>query len=109
MTGIAMSDSTATLGFADIIEPMAAEEFFGAYHDRAPLHVPGRPDKFASLMSWEKLAQLLNMTAIWTSASLQMALDKEIIPPDRYCRPAIDRNNQHVMQHDPSRVLTLLR
>ena len=104
-----MSDSTATLGFTDILEPIAAEEFFGTYHDRKPLHVPGRPDKFANLMSWQKLTQLLNMTAIWTSASLQMALDKEIIPPDRYCRPAIDRNNQHVMQPDPSRVLTLLR
>ncbi len=104
-----MGESTATLGFADILDPISAEEFFGEYHGRKPLHVSGQSDKFADLMSWEKLNQLLNMTAIWTSASLQMVLDREVIPPDRYCRPAIDRNNQRIMQPEPGRVLTLLR
>lgn len=104
-----MSGSSAAVGFADILDPMPPEAFFAEHHGKKPLHIRGRPDKFARFMSWRKLNELLDMTAIWTSASLPMVLDGEVVPADRYCRPAIDRNNQHIMQPDPERVHMLLR
>lgn len=95
--------------FADILRPLTPEAFFADYHDKKPLHVPGGADKFAAVMSWPLLNDLLNMTSIWSGVSLQLALDKETIPPAQYCRPGIDRNGARVMQPDPSKVTALLR
>ena len=106
---VVMTDSPAAVGFAAILDPVTPDEFFREYRGKKPLHIPGRRDKFAGVMSWQELNRILNMTAIWTAASLEMALDEETIPPDRYCRAAIDRRQQPVMQPDADRVLMLLR
>jgi ribosomal protein L16 Arg81 hydroxylase len=68
------------------------------------LHVPGTPEKFAALMSWERLNELLAMQ-IWTATSLKLVLDKRTLPPEAYCRPAVDRNKQSVLAPDPERVM----
>ncbi|MFQ6018292.1 MAG: cupin domain-containing protein [Kiloniellaceae bacterium] len=95
--------------FADILHPVTPAAFFAEYHDKKPLHIPGAPDKFASVMSWQSLNGLLNMTTIWSAASLQLVLDKAVIPAAQYCRPGIDRNKIQVMQPDAARVTALLR
>jgi ribosomal protein L16 Arg81 hydroxylase len=95
--------------FAQILDPVTPETFFAEYHDKKPLHVPGTPEKFAGVMSWPVLNDLLNMTAVWSATSLQLVLDKEPIAPARYCRPAVDRNNARVMQPDAGLVTALLR
>ena len=96
-------------GFGEIIHPVSVEEFFAAYHDRRPLHVRGGAEKFARLMSWEILTGLLNMTAVWSASTLQLVLDRNVIPPAQYCRTARGRDGRDVLQPDAGRVMALLR
>lgn len=96
--------------FADLIAPVGEAEFFAEYHDRKPLHIPApSPDKLDDVMTWDKLSAILNMTAIWSPASLRLYLDTEAVPVEKYCRPAIDRNNQQTMQPDAEKVKSWLR
>ncbi len=95
--------------FADILHPITPEEFFAEYHDKKPLHIPGTPDKFASVMSWRTLNDLLNMSSVWSGISLRLMLDSKPIPTPDFCRPVIDRNNVQSTQPDPERVTALLR
>lgn len=95
--------------FTELIRPVTPEEFFAEYHDKKPLYIPGTPDKFASVMSWRTLNDMLNMTSVWSGISLQLMLDKKVVPVADYCRPSIDRNNAQLMQPDATRVTALLR
>lgn len=96
--------------FADLIAPMSEAEFFADYHDRKPLHIPApSPDKLDDVMNWDTLSAILNMTAIWSPASLRLYLDTDPVPVEKYCRQAIDRNNQPAMQPDAERVKSWLR
>jgi bifunctional lysine-specific demethylase and histidyl-hydroxylase MINA len=88
----------------DLLAPVSADRFFAEFHGREVLHVPGTAAKFASLMSWETLNELLAMQ-VWTAASLKLVLDKRTLPPDAYCRQTVDRNKQPVLAPDPERVL----
>ncbi len=99
----------AAPGFADILHPVTPAEFFAEYYDRKLLHVPGGAEKFATVMSWPVLADLLNKTAIWSSTSLQLALDTAIVPPGQYCRAARSRDGKDILQPDAERVMDLLR
>ena len=94
---------------ADLLDPVTPESFFAEYHDKKPLHVPGTPEKLASVMSWSILNDILNMTSVWSGVSLQLVLDREVIPPAQYCRAGIDRNGVRVMRPDPAQVTSLLR
>lgn len=96
------------LTFEDILAPIRPEEFFSEYHDRKPLHIPGGGTKFDSLMSWNTLNGLLNMTAVWSQASLQLALDGEMVPADQYCRPAADTEGRQLLRPDAELVAVLL-
>ena len=98
-----------SIRFADILSPVTLEEFFAEYYDTKPLLVRGRRDKAAGVMSWDRLNTLLGMTAIWSSATLQLTIDNDILAPARYCRPAIDRSGNQALQPDARRVLSLLR
>lgn len=96
--------------FADLIAPISEEEFFAEYHDQKPLHIPApTPDKLDDVMTWNALSEILNMTAIWSPSNLKLFLDTEAIPVEKYCRPAIDRNNAQTMQPDAERVKSWLR
>ena len=95
--------------FADLLHPVTPAEFFAEYHDKKPLHVPGTPDKFASVMSWRTFNDMLNMTSVWSGTSLRLNLDTTTVPAADYCRPATDRNNAPSMEPDPVRITALLR
>ena len=103
----AMTEKIRT--FADLLHPVTPEEFFAEYHDKKPLHIPGTSDKFASVMSWRTLNDLLNMTSVWSGTSLHLMLDTKTVSASDYCRPAIDRNNVQSMQPDAARITALLR
>jgi hypothetical protein len=95
--------------FADLLHPVTPEEFFAEYHDKKPLHIPGTPDKFTSVMSWQTLNDMLNMTAVWSGISLQLVVEQKMVPISDYCRPAIGRDNVQSMQPDAARITALLR
>ena len=95
--------------FDDIMAPLGAERFFAEYEGKQPLHLKGSPDKFANVMNWAKLNDLLGMATIWSHESLGLYLDTEPIPAASYCAPAIGRDGGRVMRPDPERVKRHLR
>jgi ribosomal protein L16 Arg81 hydroxylase len=95
--------------FDEIMAPLGAERFFAEYDGRRPLHLKGAADKFAAVMNWAKLNELLGQATIWSQASLQLALDKEMVPSARYCAPAQGRDGGQVLRPDPDKVKAFLR
>ncbi len=93
----------------DLLAPVSAEEFLGKYLDKRPLHIPGDPKKFEGVMDFKILERLLNMTAIWSSSSLELAIDRQRIPPQAYCTNAKNRDGVEVLQPDAGKVMDQLR
>ncbi|HSA81510.1 MAG TPA: cupin domain-containing protein [Geminicoccaceae bacterium] len=101
---------TAPFSFDDIMAPLGAERFFAEYEGQRPLHLKGVADKYAEVMTWAKLNDLLGQATIWTDGSLLMWLDREPIAPARYCASALSRNDRkQVLQPDPEKVKDFLR
>jgi ribosomal protein L16 Arg81 hydroxylase len=100
---------TPPFSFDDIMAPLGAARFFAEYEGQRPLHLKGAADKFAEIMTWAKLNELLSMATIWSQASLQLVLDKEPIPAARYCAPAAGRDGGQVLRPDPDQVQGFLR
>jgi hypothetical protein len=80
---------TPPFSFDEIMAPLGAERFFAEYEGRRPLHLKGPPDKFAEVMTWAKLNDLLGQAPIWSEGSLLLFLDKKAIAPARYCASAL--------------------
>lgn len=95
--------------FADILHPLTPEEFFRDYHGKKPVHIPGAPDKLASLIDRETLSDLLEQKDIWTGILLKLVLDTQILPAEEYCRPAMDREGRDAMLADMDMVSTWLQ
>jgi bifunctional lysine-specific demethylase and histidyl-hydroxylase MINA len=95
--------------FAALLAPFSVEEFFSNYHDKRPLYIPGAIDKFAALMSWPMLSELLSQTALWSGRSLNLVLDKRKIDPNDYCERAKNRDGAEMLVPDLARVGVWLR
>ncbi len=100
---------TPPFSFDEIMAPLGAERFFAEYEGKRPLHLKGAADKFAAVMTWAKLNDLLGMATIWSHASLQLMLDKEAIPPARYCSAAIGRDGGQVLRPESDKVRSFLK
>lgn len=87
-----------------ILTPLDIEEFESRYFRRAPLHVPGYPEKFDFAMNWEILTGIVNQSAIWSPRSLQLYLDNAPVPADQYCNPGITRDGNDGLLVDLERV-----
>jgi ribosomal protein L16 Arg81 hydroxylase len=98
-----------TITFRDILHPVTAEDFFDETYGRRHLYVPGTPEKFARVFSWEAMSELLSTTALWTDRSMKTVLDGRQLTPQEFCRPALTREGQETLQPDPRRVSELLR
>ncbi|MBP5858144.1 cupin-like domain-containing protein [Marivibrio halodurans] len=108
-TTAARAMTGAPASFEEVLAPITPETFFTEYYDKQPLHIPGDPGKFGRIMNWSVLNGLLDMTAIWGSASLMLVLDGEVLPPGAYCVEAQNRDGQTVRQPDAGKVMALLR
>jgi ribosomal protein L16 Arg81 hydroxylase len=85
---------------AALLAPVTPETFFAEHYDKAPLHIRGTPAKFAQVLSWRQINRLLDMSHIWTSASLKLVLDSQAIPAEQFCARATSRDNASVLQPD---------
>jgi len=90
--------------FAELLDPVTPETFMAEYYGRKPLHIPGGAGKFGAILSWSGFTELLNMSGIWTAASLKMKLDRRDVPPQLYCTRTVDRNQQNTWQPIPAKV-----
>jgi ribosomal protein L16 Arg81 hydroxylase len=95
--------------FDEIMAPLGAARFFAEYEGQRPLHLKGAADKFTQVMNWAKLNEILGQATIWSQASLQLALDKELVPSARYCAAAPGRDGGQVLRPDPDKVKAFLR
>ena len=100
---------TPAFSFDEIMAPLGVERFLAEYEGRKPLHLKGRPDKFAEVMSWAKLGDILSQATIWSQASLQLILDKKPVPAASYCATAAGRDGGQVLRPDPDKVQDYLR
>ncbi|MGI9492953.1 MAG: cupin domain-containing protein, partial [Geminicoccaceae bacterium] len=95
--------------FDEIMAPIGAERFMAEYEGKKPLHLKGAADKFAEVMTWSLLDELLSQATIWSNQSLVLVLEKESIPATQYCAPAACRDCGQVLRPDPAKVQTYLR
>ena len=95
--------------FDALMAPLGAERFFAEYEGKQPLHLKGAADKFAQVMTWSRLNDLLSQATIWSQQSLVLVLDKEPVPAARYCAPAPGRDGGQVLRPDPDKVKEFLR
>jgi ribosomal protein L16 Arg81 hydroxylase len=95
--------------FAELIAPIAPRDFLATYFGKKPLHIKGGRDKFASVLTWSGLNDMLNLSGLWSAKSLGLFVDGEKVPPQQYCAPALNRDGQQVMQPLPDRVAEFLR
>lgn len=95
--------------FDAIVAPMGAAAFKAEVLGQRPLHLAGPSDKWAALMSWPVLNELLGMSSIWSAASLPLVLDKDPVPATAYAAPAVGRDGGQVLRPDPKKVQDYLR
>ncbi len=100
---------TEITSLTSLLSPVTPEAFLTDTYGRRPLHIVDTGDKFAGVLSWNAFTELLDMTGIWTAASLKMKLDRREIPPQAYCTRTVDRNQQTVWQPIPGRVMEFAR
>ena len=98
-----------SMTFDDILAPMSAAIFLADYLGKQPLHLEGGAEKFANVMNWNILNQLLGMSTVWSNQSLVMMLDKEQIAPHAYCVSAPGRDGGTVLRPDGAKVRSLLK
>ena len=100
---------TPAFSFDEIMAPLGVERFRAEYEGKKPLHLKGSPDKFAEVMTFAKLGDILSQATIWSQSSLQLVLDKKPIPTASYCAAAAGRDGGQVMRPDPDKVQEYLK
>jgi ribosomal protein L16 Arg81 hydroxylase len=100
-----MSDYIASL--AELLDPTTPEAFRADYLHEKPLHVRGRPEKFAAILDWADINRMLMMD-VWTQQTLQLHIDTNRVPPAAYCVNAANRDHQPVLRPDPDKVRELI-
>jgi ribosomal protein L16 Arg81 hydroxylase len=100
--------STRISSLAELLDPMTAEAFLADHLHKTPLHLRGRPEKFASVIDWSDINRMLAMD-VWTQQTLQLHLDKNRVPAGAYCVSAANRDHQSIMRPDPDKVGTIQR
>ncbi|MEM7224671.1 MAG: cupin domain-containing protein [Pseudomonadota bacterium] len=101
-----MPDPTAL--FDRMLAPCPRATFLADFLDLKPVHVPGSPDKFAHVLSWDALNRMLSMDG-WTGNSLELFHNGAKAPPGAYCRSVVNRNRQRVMRPDAGKVMAMVR
>jgi hypothetical protein len=92
------------LSLDDILAPLGAAAFTADHLGRAPAHLAaGGPP----LPDWAALAELLNMSSLWSAETFSVLRDGAPVPPDEYCETATDRDLQPAQRPRAARVLAL--
>lgn len=94
---------------ADLLSPLTPQEFANSFYEKKPIHIPGSAaDKFAFAMSWDILNGILDQSSIWTPQTLQLVLDKGMVPQDQYTREGLAADGRVVPQVDFEKVRRLV-
>lgn len=107
-TSTSSSPINEVMDIQSLLAPLTLASFLEDYYDKKPLHIQNTPSKAAQVMSWEALETLLGMTSIWSSKSLQLVKNHQVIPFQEYCIQALDRTNNQVWMPLPQKVNAIL-
>ncbi len=97
-----------SLAFSDLISPLTPHKFFDEYQGKTAIQLPGRRRRFAPVFSWAEFNRLLNMTTIWSDATMKVVLDGRELTAKEFCSGVRSREGHNVMQPDPKRVKLFL-
>jgi ribosomal protein L16 Arg81 hydroxylase len=95
--------------FEDLLHPVGEQVFIADYYGKKLLHIEGGARKFENVMSWRILESILNQTVAWTSKSLMLVLDNDVVAEQAYCDPVTNRDGFDVLQPNAKKVMALLR
>jgi hypothetical protein len=70
-----------------LLGDLKLDRFLAEFYGRQPVHrhSRGQPQRFQSLIDWQVLERLLNMTGCWDEARLRLVADGRRLPPEHYC------------------------
>ena len=97
------------ISFRELIHPLAPEDFLAENFGRAPMRVSGGAGKFADVFSWEEANRLLNVSKIWSSATLRLLYNGQVVPASEYCYESRNRDGNQILRPDPTLVSEALR
>ncbi len=86
------------ISLASILDPVLPEDFLSQTFDKKPLLIPGAADKFDDVFTWDALNGILNMTNVWTSQNMRLALDGQVMAAEEYCVSRMGRDGEKVMR-----------
>jgi ribosomal protein L16 Arg81 hydroxylase len=95
------STQPAPRTLAEVLAPLSTEEFLQRYWGKSYHHVPGRAGKFASLLPWSDLNQLLTLHQL-DAPRLRLVRDGKPLPAESFL-------SYHANRRNPSSRLTRLR
>jgi len=90
----------------DFLAPLGVDKFFADHAGRQPAHLTGNQAR-VELPDWPSLAELLNMSALWSVETLSLIQNGQPVAAELYCEPATDRDLQPVQRPIAARVLAL--
>jgi ribosomal protein L16 Arg81 hydroxylase len=89
---------------SQLINPLAVDQFLGAYWTRRAAHVPGSPEKFANLFAWSDLNDMLGREV--DSGRVRCSRDGAIVPESEFAEIGVQTGKIRVV---PAKLLALLR
>lgn len=94
--------------FESLITPLDGREFFSRYWGRDFLISEGKPDRFASLFSWDALSEILS-THRFEYPRLRLLSGGRVAPPSQYIFQKVDRRGNPYTTHDAAVVARMLQ
>ncbi len=96
---------------ASLLGNVDTGRFLREVYGRHPLHIPAvDPHRFDSLMSWDELERVLNMTGYWDDSRLRLVADGRRLAPEQYCFPRSGADSEpRTWRPQPERVMHAIR
>jgi len=71
------------MDFDQVIAPLGRDGFLTGHWEKSWLHLPGPPDRFSDLLSWDELGAILENTRM-APPHIRLSKDGHLIEPERY-------------------------
>jgi Cupin superfamily protein len=84
MHAVTVDSQAATMGLTEILHPFDVSSFLQEYLSKTFLCVPGSPGKFAELLTWQMLNDILALHDL--SNHIRLAKDASVVGPGSYLK-----------------------
>lgn len=92
--------------FQSLLAPQDADAFRKVHFGKSYIHIKGDAAKTKSVMTFDKMSELMSRTSTWTPASMMVVLERKNIPAEQYCTTAPGTG---VLRPDPEKVQSWIR